>query len=116
MPHPVVHFEIRSKDPDATRGFFSDLFGWEYSEGGLPGYTYVNTGGQGAIPGGIGPVQGGDDAVVVYRANESGQFAPAAVQHKAHSSDVNSVAWCPSDGGLLASAGDDGAIRLWRLL
>ena len=66
MPHPVVHFEIRSKDPDATRGFFSDLFGWEYSEGGLPGYTYVNTGGQGAIPGGIGPVQGGDDAVVFF--------------------------------------------------
>ena len=52
MPHPVVHFEIRSKDPDATRGFFGDLFGWEYSDGGLPGYTYVNTGAENAIPGG----------------------------------------------------------------
>ena len=66
MPHPVVHFEIRSKDPDATRGFFGDLFGWEYSDGGLPGYTYVNTGADNAIPGGIGPVQGGDDAVVFF--------------------------------------------------
>lgn len=58
MPHPVVHFEIRSKDPDATRGFFADLFGLEYSEGRVPGYTYVNTGTEDAIPGGIGPVQG----------------------------------------------------------
>jgi predicted enzyme related to lactoylglutathione lyase len=66
MPHPVVHFEIRSKDPDATRAFFADLFGWEYSQGGLPGYTYVNTGAEGAIPGGIGPVQGGDDTVVFF--------------------------------------------------
>jgi len=25
MPHPVIHAEIRSEDPDATRKFFSDL-------------------------------------------------------------------------------------------
>lgn len=66
MPHPVVHFEIRSEDPDATRSFFGDLFDWKYSEGGIPGYTYVDTGAEGAIPGGIGPVQGGSDAVVFF--------------------------------------------------
>jgi predicted enzyme related to lactoylglutathione lyase len=66
MPHPVVHFEIRSNDPDATRQFFGDLFGWKYSDGGIPGYTYVDTGAEGAIPGGIGPVQGGNDAVVFF--------------------------------------------------
>lgn len=33
----------------------------------------------------------------------------------AHAADVNSVAWCPSDGGLLASGGDDCSVRLWRL-
>src|ERR1700741_4814755 len=66
MPHPVVHFEIRSQDPDATREFFGDLFGWTYPEGGMPGYTYVETGAPGAIPGGIGPVQGGSDAVVFF--------------------------------------------------
>ena len=66
MPHPVVHFEIRSQDPDATRSFFADLFEWEYSDGGLPGYTLVNTGAPNAIPGGIGPVQGGSDAVVFF--------------------------------------------------
>ncbi len=27
MPAPVVHFELRSHDPDATRAFYGDLFG-----------------------------------------------------------------------------------------
>ena len=40
--------------------------GGSNSEGGLPGYTYVNTGAPDTIPGGIGPVQGGDDAVVFF--------------------------------------------------
>jgi predicted enzyme related to lactoylglutathione lyase len=66
MPHPVVHFEIRSNDPDATREFFAGLFGWTYPEGGMPGYTYVDTGVEGAIPGGIGPLQGGSDAVIFF--------------------------------------------------
>jgi hypothetical protein len=34
---------------------------------------------------------------------------------KSHDSDVNCVAWHPSDPRLLASAGDDGCVRLWRL-
>ena len=28
MAHPIVHAEIRSTDPDATRKFFADLLGW----------------------------------------------------------------------------------------
>jgi predicted enzyme related to lactoylglutathione lyase len=66
MPAPIVHFELRSQDPDATRAFFGDLFGWTYGEGGLPGYTYVNTGVEGAIPGGIGTPQGGDAMTVFF--------------------------------------------------
>src|SRR5439155_17175961 len=49
MPHPVIHAEIRSTDPDATRAFFSDLFGWTYSDGAFPGYTFVDTGAEGAL-------------------------------------------------------------------
>jgi predicted enzyme related to lactoylglutathione lyase len=41
MPHPIVHAEIRSSDPDATREFCANLFGWSYSDGAYPGYTYV---------------------------------------------------------------------------
>jgi len=66
MPAPVVHFELRSHEPDTTRAFFADLFGWSYGEGGIPGYTYVDTGVEGTIPGGIGPVQGGDPMAVFF--------------------------------------------------
>jgi hypothetical protein len=66
MPHPVVHFEIRSQDPDATRSFFAELFGWTYPPGAFEGYTYVDTGAPDAIPGGIGPLQGGNDGVLFF--------------------------------------------------
>lgn len=66
MPHPVVHFEIRSQDPDATRSFFADLFGWTYPPGAFDGYTYVDTGAPGTIAGGIGPLQGGGEAVLFF--------------------------------------------------
>ena len=65
MANPVVHFEIRSEDPNATRAFFGDLFGWTYPEGAFPGYTYVETGAQ-TIPGGIGPLQDGNEMVTFF--------------------------------------------------
>ena len=50
MPHPIVHAEIRSADPDATRKFFGDLLGWTYPDhGAIPGYTFVDTGLPGAL-------------------------------------------------------------------
>ena len=48
MPHPVIHAEIRSTDPDATRDFFGKLFGWTYSDGAFPGYTFADIGVDGA--------------------------------------------------------------------
>ena len=66
MAHPVIHAEIRSADPDATRAFFFELFGWEYSDGAFPGYTFVDTGVDGALPTAIGPLQGGSDAVLFF--------------------------------------------------
>jgi uncharacterized protein len=66
MPHPVIHAEIRSGDPDATRAFFGDLFGWTYAEGGLPGYTFADTGVGDALPTAIGPLQGGQDSVLFF--------------------------------------------------
>lgn len=64
--NPVVHFEIRASDPDAARRFYGELFGWTFPDGGLPGYTYVDTGVPEAIPGGIGPTQGGDPLVTFF--------------------------------------------------
>jgi uncharacterized protein len=67
MPHPVIHAEIRSGDPDATRAFFGELFGWTYpAEGAFPGYTFADVGVEGALPTAIGPLQDGEDAVLFF--------------------------------------------------
>jgi hypothetical protein len=67
MSHPVVHVEIRSEDPDATRTFFGDLFGWTVaSEGSFPGYTFINTGAEGLPYTAIGPRQGAEDEVLFF--------------------------------------------------
>jgi uncharacterized protein len=66
MGSPVVHFEIRSGDPDATRAFYGELFGWKFPDGGIPQYSYVETGVDGAVPGGISPLQGGEPLVTFY--------------------------------------------------
>jgi hypothetical protein len=67
MAYPVVHAEIRSKDPDATRKFFGDLLGWTYpGEGDVPGYTFVDTGVPDALYTAISPLQGGSDLVTFF--------------------------------------------------
>ena len=66
MSSPVVHFEIRSTDPDASRAFYGKLFGWTFPDGGMPGYSYVESGVSGAIPGGISPLQGGEPLVTFF--------------------------------------------------
>jgi predicted enzyme related to lactoylglutathione lyase len=67
MSHPVVHAEIRSSDPNATRAFFGELFGWTYpSEGALPGYTFVDTGVPDALYTAISPLQGDTDLVTFF--------------------------------------------------
>ena len=66
MGHHVVHAEIRSADPDATRAFFAKLFGWTYGDGAYPGYTFVETGVEGALPTAISPLQGDADAVLFF--------------------------------------------------
>jgi predicted enzyme related to lactoylglutathione lyase len=66
-PSPVVHAEIRSSDPDATRAFFGELFGWSYpTEGAYPGYTFVDTGVPDALYTAISPLQGDTDLVTFF--------------------------------------------------
>jgi uncharacterized protein len=67
MPHPIVHAEIRSSDPDATRAFFGGLFGWTYpQEGAFPGYTFVDTGVPDSLYTAISPLQGDADLVTFF--------------------------------------------------
>ena len=80
MAHPVIHAEIRSSDPDATRSFFAELFGWTYSDSGVPGYSFVGTGAEGALPTAIGAVQDGSDAVLFYVAVDDVEAALARAE------------------------------------
>jgi hypothetical protein len=67
MPHPVIHAEIRSQDPDATREFFAHLLDWKVaSEGGFPGYTFMDTGVEGGPAVAISPRQGTEDEVLFF--------------------------------------------------
>jgi predicted enzyme related to lactoylglutathione lyase len=67
MAHPVVHAEIRSQDPDATRQFFADLFGWKVAaEGAFPGYTFIDTGAEGGPFVAISPRQSTEDEVLFF--------------------------------------------------
>jgi predicted enzyme related to lactoylglutathione lyase len=66
MAHPI-HCEIRSADPDATREFFGELFGWKYpEEGAFPGYTFVDTGDQDGVATAISPLQSDADQVLFF--------------------------------------------------
>jgi len=58
---------------------------------------------------------GGDDALCVY-SMDSGLPVLQTRVDKAHDQDVNCVRFCPAaDGLLLASVGDDGVLKLWRV-
>jgi hypothetical protein len=85
MAQPVVHFEIIGTDPQALRGYYGDLFGWEFDTGGEvakevsepTGYGFTDpgraggvggTGGVGGagIPGGVGGGPGYPAKVLFY--------------------------------------------------
>lgn len=88
--------------------------------------------GQSSAPAGGGPttpVDGGDapaadaattdaDAATTdadAATEDADAFVLVGVAAPAHAGDVNSVAWHPVEGRVLASAGDDGVVRVWRL-
>lgn len=77
MGQPVVHFEVIGTDPARLRGYYGELFGWEFDTGGpvAPAvsrqgdYGFTDTGatGDGAgIPGGVGGGPGHDSHVIFY--------------------------------------------------
>jgi uncharacterized protein len=67
MAHPI-HCEIRSSDADATRQFFGELFGWKFNEvdGGMPGYTFVDTGDDAPVYTAVSPLQADRDQVLFF--------------------------------------------------
>ena len=60
----------------------------------------------------------GFDELEVTLACATVQLAPAVKSSNSLTSqfqDVNCVTWNPSERGLLASASDDGSVKLWQL-
>jgi predicted enzyme related to lactoylglutathione lyase len=77
MGRPVVHFEVIGKDPAKLRGYFAELFDWEFdtdspvapmvSEAGNYGFIDVSGGTAAAgIPGGVGGGQGFAGYAIFY--------------------------------------------------
>ena len=77
MGQPIVHFEIIGRDPDRLRGYYAELFGWEYevgdtvtasvSEPGSYGFIDVNTlSGASGVNGGVGGGRSHEPAVLFY--------------------------------------------------
>jgi len=60
---------------------------------------------------------GGDDCINVYRevggTSDAPLFVTDVCAKAAHKGDVNCVKWHPTDGRLIASAGDDGLVKIW---
>jgi len=55
MAHPVLQFQIISKDPDQTARFYAGLFDWKINADNPMGYRRIDTGSQEGIQGGIWP-------------------------------------------------------------
>jgi predicted enzyme related to lactoylglutathione lyase len=77
MGQPVVHFEIIGKDPAKLRGYFGELFGWEFdlpspvsaavSDPASYGFVSRMTTSDGTgIPGGVGGGPGYEGHAVFY--------------------------------------------------
>ncbi|MET4097543.1 VOC family protein [Arthrobacter sp. UYCu712] len=81
MPNKVDYFEIGSPDPEASKAFYSGLFGWEVGAPTFPAqYSMVNadegglwdTSGMGGATWAIFYVHVDDVAAAIHRATELG--------------------------------------------
>lgn len=55
MGHPVMQWQIITKNPEKVAAFYGDLFGWEINQNNALNYRMVDTGSERGINGGIWP-------------------------------------------------------------
>jgi uncharacterized protein len=63
MGQPVVHFEVIGQDGDRLRGYYGDLFGWEFQTDNPMDYGLVDGAG---IGGGVGKGPEGYEGHVTF--------------------------------------------------
>ena len=56
MINSLCHFELVTSNKDKCKDFYGDVFGWEFDEKRMPGYTLIQTGQEPG--GGILPAEG----------------------------------------------------------
>lgn len=66
MANPVVHFEVLGKDAATLTKFYGEAFGWQLQDVMQGSYYMVDTGGEGAIAGGIGATPDGGSGQVTF--------------------------------------------------
>ena len=44
MSNPLCHFEFMSSNPEKFKTFYGAIFGWEFDDESMPGYTLINAG------------------------------------------------------------------------
>ena len=44
MSSPLCHFEFMTDDVNRCRKFYGGVFGWEFDDRSMPGYTLIQTG------------------------------------------------------------------------
>lgn len=44
MPSPLCHFELMTADPPRCKAFYGSVFGWQFDDESMPGYTLINPG------------------------------------------------------------------------
>ena len=50
MPSPIVHFQLATADPEATKAFLHEVFDWDISAGFPPLAGNIDTGAANVIP------------------------------------------------------------------
>ncbi len=63
MPGSVVHVELVSKDPEKTKRFYGEVFGWKFTP--VPGMDYAMAEAPAAPNGGVRKPQGTENAGIM---------------------------------------------------
>jgi predicted enzyme related to lactoylglutathione lyase len=65
MSNPVTWFEVHTPDPDRSKAFYRDAFGWTFDDS-MPGYSMIAAGTDAPIGGGIAALEPGQRPMAVF--------------------------------------------------